>query len=212
MNLVDYLILAVLIGSALGGLRRGLIRTVFQVVGLIAALVAGYVYAPALAARFTGLESVLAQWFARTLRLPALGGPGASSPFSGFILPEAYQQGLRAHQGLSGTFSAGVGESLAHLVMVALAFLVIVLVVRAAFTLVGALLRTVAVGPFALGDRLAGACFGALQAAVLLGLQFTLIWPFLALDWLQPVGGYIARSPLAAWLTNALVGAGSLFR
>jgi uncharacterized membrane protein required for colicin V production len=159
------MLLVVIALGIVNGVRRGLIYSLFGLVGLVVALAAGWSYAPSLAEYFEqtwGWQRRLAEYLARSVPFP---------------------------QEVGGMLSPGADYSeFARMALTVLGFIVVFLAVTVAVRVLAHLLRAVLGGGFTGAlDRLLGGLFGffttTISLSVLLGIMAMLSASMPSLHW-----------------------------
>lgn len=187
MNLLDWGIVICLVLGALGGLRRGLVRSLLGLAGLVVgAILASQLYRPlctllethySWVSRLAGGIAPHLPLASTVASLPADQGRALTDAIQVLDLPAFITRYLTASAGSVSALPAGatVGQALAYILASAiigvLCFVAIFFAVQLAVTLVGGLLsRAVSVTPLGLVDHLAGLVLGAGWAAIMLTL------------------------------------------
>ena len=221
-NLLDAVLLIVLVVSVWKGARSGLTRSLLQLGAVIAGTIAGFMYAPELAARLDtqwGLIGRVEGYLGKVVHLPAeamsTGIGTTSSRIQSLIanlgLPSPIEAALRRYVAASpapGPDQANVGAVVYHAIALmlvkALAFVLIFLVVLAAVQILIAVLTPLIRGTFLrIPDSLGGAALGLVSTCLFLTLLFGVVSPFLSMSFLEPVTGLVEGSRLAGFLLKA---------
>ncbi len=224
MNLLDWIIVILLVLGAMGGLRQGLIRSVFGLVGLVVGLTVGAKFGGVLAAYLetqfhwpSRLAASLAPHLPLARAVASMPAQGTALPdvVQGLDLPSLMTNYLAASAQRMGALPPGttVGQALATLVASALVsiacFFAILMVVEvlAAF-LGGSISGALALTPLHIVDHLAGAVSGAVTTAVFLvlligGLGLLSSVPTFA--FMQPALETSRFAPTFVWFFDHLV-------
>jgi|GEM_PF-1415333 len=214
-NWLDWAIVAVVALAALGGLRRGLVLTLTNLVGFVGALVAAFVLtkptAAFLEARF-GFAASLAGVIARWVKLPAdfavtrvtelsSGQLGTMLERSG--LPEQYKDAVVTWVAdAPGTAAASLAEfihqGLGMLLLNAITFLVLLGLARAVIGLFGkSLSSTVRYLGAGWVDHFGGLALGFVQGALICAILLGLALPLIAAGALAGLNDAVNESGLA---------------
>lgn len=221
MNRLDWAMAVIVALMAVGGLRRGLVRSVVGLASQIGALIAAYLLTRpvslTLEERF-GLAGRLGSMLGRYIHLPAdFGRTTVTNLSTGQLwtmlsdsgLPEHYKDAVMAWVAdspakASVTLARFIHESLGMLLLNALTFIGLVLVARLVIGLVG---RGVSGTVHALGagplDRLGGLALGAGQGVILCALILGLGLPLLGLDATAGIAAAVNESRFAPLLLDA---------
>ncbi len=221
-NMLDIVLLIVLAVSAWKGAHSGLTRSLLHLVAIIAGTIAGFMYAPELAARLDtqwGLISRVEGYLGNVVHLPAEAMSTSISTTSSRVqsllanlgLPSPIEAALRRYIALTpspGPDQANVGAVVYHAIALmlvrALAFALIFLVVWVAIQLLIAVLTPLVRGTFLrIPDSLGGAALGLLSTGLFLTLLFGIVSPFLSMSFLEPVTGLVEGSRLAGYFLKA---------
>lgn len=187
MNWLDLVVIALLVLGAFRGLRRGLIRSVLGLAGLVLGLVlASQLYRPladylelhygTVSRMASGISPHLP--LASTVASAPAGESGALvSAIENLPLPELVSRYLLtiSEQAAALPSAATVGEALSHLLAASIVGVLCFVAVFAATQVVALLLSAaisglVSVTPLVIVDRLAGLALGALYVGVILTL------------------------------------------
>lgn len=225
MNILDWGIVILLILGAIGGLRQGLLRSIFGLVGLVLGIIlASQLYGPlcryveAHYSWVTRLGASLSPHLplaATVSSMPAGQGTALADAIQGLALPEFIKRYLvgAAQNGPAIPAGATVGDVMANLLAAAIiavvCFIAIYAVAQLAAAIVGALAsRAVAHTPLHLVDHVFGAVAGAATTAVVLtlvigGLALMASVPTFA--FIQPALATSQFAPTFSWLFQHLV-------
>lgn len=221
MNWVDWVIVAALALGAVRGYARGLVKSFLKAAGPIIGVTAAILYYQPLAAwlnKTLGWSTTVSAMVENTVSLPTMTMPGdnpllqLTRTLGELHLPPALTKTLvdQINQ-LSGltvqSIAINVGRFVAELVSRALvnavAFALIVLVVKvAADLIVGLLSQGLGIGGGDL-DRLGGLAFGLLQSGIVLTVVMALLAPLLVFDSFRGAATAVAGSTLSNWFIKA---------
>lgn len=210
MNWVDWVIVIVIAGTALTGLRRGFVLTLTRLVAQIVPLVAAFILTKPVAAfletRF-GWASSLAAFLGRYIKLPSdFSSTGVSNLSSGQLwsmlektgLPEQYKDAVvtwvaESPGGAQASLASFIQQSLGMLLLNVFVFIGLLLVGRWVITLFGKgvseAVHTVGAGGL---DRVGGLLLGTAQGGLYVAVFLGLCMPFLA-TW-SPTGAEAINS------------------
>lgn len=178
MNWLDWIIVAILVLSALRGLRSGLLKSVSGLAGVLIGLFVAFAYHRAFASYLSTqwnaqekiqplVENFLKNWLPTYNTLPKTLSPGKLTS----AVPSASSQLNHIGDNITGMFASGVLE--------VFSFLVLLLATVWAASLVGSILTRVAdISFLGLPNHLGGFLFGAARGIIIVMIILALMSPF----------------------------------
>ncbi len=189
--MLDVILVAILLLSAVWGFARGMILVVFSLVGFVAALLAARLFAPALTGwllRTSDWKDSLRAIIGRNLE--SIGGEGAAGAAENLTMaqmetmPEYADITALGFRQLPATLAQGLDLSLAadtitYYMLLAISAVLIFLVVKAVFSLAGLVLRSLVRQSQILGgtDRIIGLLLGCVIGVILVSLAVSVLVP-----------------------------------
>lgn len=222
LNLLDIILLIFLVVAAWKGARSGLTRSLLHLAAIVTGTIAGFMYAPELAARLDtqwGLIGRVEGFVGKVVHLPVEAMSASISTSSSRVqalignlgLPAPLESALRQYANTSpppgpnhASLGAVVYNAIALMLVKALAFILIFLAVWVVVQILIMVLTPVVRGSFLrLPDSLGGALLGLLSTGLFLTLAFGVLSPFLSMSFLEPVTGLVEGSRLASLFLKA---------
>lgn len=204
MNWLDIIVIAIVISSAIKGYTDGFIRSVFNIVGFIAAIVISRLYFMRLSEYLTANTPLYNRLYLSILK--SMGNSGSivkSGGVQGLQLPKSIESiaiNTAAEQYSTGAAAESIAGALSTLIVYILSIIAIYIAVRIVFALAVSFLSALVELPVLKQfNKLGGVTVGFLKGILALMALFTLAIPLTVVFDLQWLVSAIDKSQTAAY-------------
>lgn len=188
MNWIDYLIIAILAFGVINGFRKGLLKSVFSIICLLASI-------------------MVAKTYYKTLTLFLVENTSLEEKITGFLSEKAFVKnilmppsGESAVFSVSNSFTGDLNAFVTVLIINALSVLIIFIAVRVLLGIAeGILGEAVEIPGLKEVNSIGGAIVGLVKNLIIIMLIFTIITPISAIKSFSGVSGGIEASALAEY-------------
>lgn len=209
--------------GAVKGLARGMILTLFDTVGYMAAVAVATIFTRPAAATIDGifhLESWVTQALSQIIPLPAASASPSGVPAADLVrqvgglgLPQVYERVVLARLSSSASSPAGgeplvlsglIYDAIGNFLVTMLVFFVLFLLTKGILSLTGGLFhRVFGAGVLSLFNRAAGLVLGAVRSGIILAVLLGVLVPALSLPAFAFLNRAVAGSTYASLLVDS---------